>query len=129
MITEIGRRVIESGSRDLTLVSAVSEQLGLRADLAGRVELKARVREILMSRIDPAVAGRMSRARLLSEVRLLVSVIATDEKVQLNELEEAALAVELTDDMVGLGPLEPLLQDDEITDILVNGPFDIYAER
>jgi pilus assembly protein CpaF len=82
-----------------------------------------------MSRIDPAVAGRMSRARLLSEVRLLVSAIATEEKVQLNEIEETALAVELTDDMVGLGPLEPLLQDDEITDILVNGPFDIYVER
>jgi pilus assembly protein CpaF len=82
-----------------------------------------------MSRIDPAVAGRMSRGRLLSEVRLLVSAIATDEKVQLNELEETALAAELTDDMVGLGPLEPLLQDDEITDILVNGPFDVYIER
>jgi pilus assembly protein CpaF len=129
MITEFGRRVIESGSRDLTLVPVTEAQEGFRAALFGRDDLKAKVREILMSRIDPAVAGRMSRARLLSEVRLLVSVIATDEKVQLNELEEAALAVELTDDMVGLGPLEPLLQDDEITDILVNGPFDIYVER
>jgi len=124
-----GRRIVTSDSRELTLVSERAEPQGLRADLAGRAELKQRVREILMSRIDPAVAGRMSRARLLSEVRLLVSAIATDEKVQLNELEEAALAAELTDDMVGLGPLEPLLQDDEITDILVNGPFDIYIER
>jgi len=129
MITEFGRRIIESGSRELTLVPLTEAPEGLRAALFGRDDLKAKVREILMSRIDPAVAGRMSRARLLSEVRLLVSVIATDEKVQLNELEEAALAVELTDDMVGLGPLEPLLQDDEITDILVNGPFDIYVER
>src|SRR6266446_2270121 len=129
MITEFGRRIIESGSRDLTLVPVTEAPEGLRAALFGRDDLKAKVREILMSRIDPAVAGRMSRARLLSEVRLLVSVIATDEKVQLNEIEETALAVELTDDMVGLGPLEPLLQDDEITDILVNGPFDIYVER
>jgi len=128
MITEFGRRIIESGSRELTLVPVAEAPEGSRA-LFGRDDLKGKVREILMSRIDPAVAGRMSRARLLSEVRLLVSVIATDEKVQLNELEEAALAVELTDDMVGLGPLEPLLQDDEITDILVNGPFDIYVER
>jgi pilus assembly protein CpaF len=65
----------------------------------------------------------------LSEVRLLVSAIATEDKVQLNELEENALAAELTDDMVGLGPLEPLLQDDTVTDILVNGPFDVYVER
>ena len=129
MITEFGRRIIESGSRELSLVPVAEAQEGFRAALFGRDDLKAKVREILMSRIDPAVAGRMSRARLLSEVRLLVSVIATDEKVQLNELEEAALAVELTDDMVGLGPLEPLLHDDEITDILVNGPNDIYIER
>jgi pilus assembly protein CpaF len=126
--SEFGRRIVESGSRELTLVPVAEAPEGSRA-LFGRDDLKGKVREILMSRIDPAVAGRMSRARLLSEVRLLVSVIATDEKVQLNELEEAALAVELTDDMVGLGPLEPLLQDDEITDILVNGPFDIYIER
>src|SRR6266436_2484377 len=129
MITEFGRRVIESGSRELALVPVTEAPEGFRAALFGRDDLKAKVREILMSRIDPAVAGRMSRARLLSEVRLLVSVIATDEKVQLNELEEAALAAELTDDMVGLGPLEPLLQDDEVTDILVNGPFDVYVER
>jgi len=97
--------------------------------LPGRDDLKERVRSILMSRIDPTVAGRIPRRTLRAEVALLVSAIATEEKVQLNEIEETALAVELTDDMVGLGPLEPLLQDDEITDILVNGPNDIYIER
>src|SRR5207237_556320 len=50
-------------------------------------------------------------------------------RIQLNELEEAALATELTDDMVGLGPLEPLLEDDDVTDVLVNGPFDVFVER
>ena len=125
-----GRRQILSPSRELTLVSDTTEPAqGLRADLTGREDLKEKVPSVLMSRIDPAVAGRMSRARLLSEVRLLVSAIATEEKVQVNELEETALADELTDDMVGLGPLEPLLQDDDITDILVNGPFDVYIER
>ena len=125
-----GRRQILSPSRELTLVSDTTEPAqGLRADLTGREDLKEKVRSVLMSRIDPAVAGRMSRARLLSEVRLLVSAIATEEKVQVNELEETALADELPDDMVGLGPLEPLLQDDDITDILVNGPFDVYIER
>jgi pilus assembly protein CpaF len=123
-----GRRMIPSDSRDLTLVSKVTEGL-LRTDLSGRGDLKERVRSILMTRIDPSVAGRMPRRTLQAQVTLLVSAIATEEKVQFNEAEESALAAELTDDMVGLGPLEPLLQDDEITDILVNGPFDIYAER
>ena len=74
-------------------------------------------------------AAKVSRRSLQAQIRILVSEIATEHKVQLNELEEAGLAAELTDDMVGLGPLEPLLRDDEITDILVNGPNDIYVER
>jgi pilus assembly protein CpaF len=97
--------------------------------LFGRVELKEQIRTELMQRIDPAAAAKVSRRSLQAQIRILVSEIATEHKVQLNELEEAALAAELTDDMVGLGPLEPLLRDDEITDILVNGPNDIYVER
>jgi pilus assembly protein CpaF len=82
-----------------------------------------------MSRIDPSVAGRISRMILQAEVAKLVSEIATEQRVQLNEAEESTIAAELTDDMVGLGPVEPFLDDDGVTDILVNGPFDIYVER
>ena len=82
-----------------------------------------------MSRIDPSVAGRIPRPTLRAEVGKLVTEIATEQRIQLNELEEAALAVELTDDMVGLGPLEPFLEDDDVTDVLVNGPFDVFVER
>ena len=124
-----GRRVIHSGSTELTLVSNSAEPQGLRADLVGREDLKEKVRAILMGKIDPGVAGKMPRMQLRAEIALLVTAIATEEKVQLNELEENALAAELIDDMIGLGPLEPLLQDDTITDILVNGPFDVYVER
>jgi pilus assembly protein CpaF len=59
----------------------------------------------------------------------LVSEIATEQRIQLNEIEEATLAAELTNDMIGLGPLEPYLEDDEVTDVLVNGPYDVYIER
>jgi len=98
-------------------------------DLAMLGELKERIRTVLMDRINPAVASRMQRKTLHAEVAKLVSEIATEERVQLNKPEETTLATELTDDMVGLGPLEPLLEDEEVTDILVNGPFDIYVER
>jgi len=127
MSSSFGRRLVPSEGRALTLVAADVPE-GLRS-LPGRDDLKERVRSILMQRIDPVVANSMPRQRLQAEVLLLVSAIATEEKVQLNEVEEGVLATELTDDMVGLGPLEPLLQDDEVTDILVNGPFDIFVER
>jgi pilus assembly protein CpaF len=130
---EFGRRIVETVNRDLVLVpegEALPEpEQSLRNGPLGREDVKERVRSILMSRIDPAVAGRIPRRTLRAEIALLVSAIATEEKVQLNEIEENALATELTDDMVGLGPMEPLLEDDEVTDILVNGPFDIYVER
>src|SRR5215472_7299484 len=126
-----GRRIVPSESMALTLVSETSAEAprGLRADLAGRGDLKEQVRAELLQQIDPVAAGRVSRRTLQAQIAIMVSEIATAHKVQLNELEEAALAAELTDDMVGLGPLEPLLQDDQVTDILVNGPFDIYVER
>jgi len=99
------------------------------ADLTVLNELKERIRTVLMTRIDPTVAGRIPRATLRWEVAKLVSEIATEDRVQLNKLEETALAADLSDDMVGLGPLEPFLDDDEVTDILANGPSDIYVER
>src|SRR5205814_7748420 len=98
-------------------------------DLASLSELKERIRTVLLSRIDPTVAGRIPRAALRREIAKLVNEIATEERVQLNKLEEMALAADLSDDMVGLGPLEPFLDDEDITDILANGPFDIYVER
>src|SRR5258705_2309322 len=94
-----------------------------------REDIKERVRSIVMSRIDQAVAGRIPGRTLRAEMALLGRAIGSEEKVQLNEVEETVLAADLTDDMVGLGPLEPLLEDDEVTDILVNGPFDVYVER
>jgi len=128
MNTSFGRRVVPSEGRALTLVPESPARLQA-ADLTGRYDLKERVRTRLMERIDPAAAAQIPRQRLRAEITLLVSAIASEEKIQLNEAEETALATELTDDMIGLGPLEPLLEDDEVTDILVNGPFDIYVER
>jgi pilus assembly protein CpaF len=98
-------------------------------DLASLCELKERIRTVLLSRIDPTVAGRIPRAALRREIAKLVNEIATEDRVQLNKLEEMALAADLSDDMVGLGPLEPFLDDEDITDILANGPSDIFVER
>jgi pilus assembly protein CpaF len=125
-----GRRITEPRRPGLVVVPDTSaEGFAPLADLASLGELRERIRTVLMARIDPTVAGRIPRAALRVEVAKLVSEIATEDRVQLNKLEEMALAADLSDDMVGLGPLEPFLDDDEITDILANGPFDIFVER
>ena len=123
-----GRRVAEPGGRKLLLIPGSAARAPAE-HLPGHGGLKEQIRTVLMSRIDPSVAGRISRRTLEAEVAKLVSEIATEQRVQLNEVEESTIAAELTDDMVGLGPVEPFLDDDDVTDILVNGPFDIYVER
>jgi len=130
MTTGFGRRISEPRQPSLVLVGSTSaETADSLADLAPLNELKERIRTVLLTRIDPTVAGSIPRATLRVEIAKLVSEIATEERVQLNKLEEMALAADFSDDMVGLGPLEPFLEDDEITDILANGPLDIYVER
>jgi pilus assembly protein CpaF len=127
--TSSERRFTDPRHPGLVLVADSSEGVVPIADLGALSDLKERIRSVLMTRIDPTVAGRIPRATLRGEVAKLVCEIATEERVQLNKVEELALAADLSDDMVGLGPLEPFLDRDEITDILANGPFDIYVER
>jgi pilus assembly protein CpaF len=122
-----GRRPVEVLGRELVLVPDELDEMA--PEPADHSAVKDRIRTELMARINPGAAGRMLPRQLRAEVAQLVSEIASEIRVQLNEREESALATELVDDMVGLGPLEPLLNDDEITDILVNGPSDVYIER
>jgi pilus assembly protein CpaF len=121
-----GRRFVEATGRELILAPIEEDVV---VELHDRSDVKERVRSILMTKIDPAAASRMPRQTLRGEILKLVHEIATEARVQLNEREEGLLATELVDDMVGLGPLEKLLDDDSVTDILVNGPYDVYVER
>jgi pilus assembly protein CpaF len=130
MTTGFGRRMTEARHPSFVLVGDEQAEISSPlSDLASLSELKDRIRTVLLTRIDPTVAGRIPRAALRVEIAKLVNEIATEERVQLNKLEEMTLAADLSDDMVGLGPLEPFLDDDDITDILANGPLDIYVER
>jgi pilus assembly protein CpaF len=114
----------------LALVAGtLAEATASAADPMFLGQLRERIRTVLMTRIDPSVAGKIPRSRLRGEVAQLVAEIATKDRVQLNKVEETTLAADLADDMIGLGPLEPFLDDDAVTDILANGPFDVYVER
>ena len=87
------------------------------------------IRDQVLTRIEPAVAVRLSRAQLTSRVFELVAEIASEQRLLLNENEQQALAANIVDEMIGLGALEPLLRDNTITDILVNGPHRTFVER
>ena len=71
----------------------------------------------------------MTRPELAARVEQLVVEIANQRRLLLNQQEQQTLAAAMVDDMIGLGPLEVLLRDDTISDILVNSPHQIYVER
>ena len=66
---------------------------------------------------------------LRSQIEEIIHGIANKEQLELSGREQAPLADEMADDMVGFGPLEPLLRDDTISDIMVNGPDTVFVER
>ncbi len=87
------------------------------------------LRGACLTRLDPASIVGLSPERLLIEVERLVGDIASERRIQLNGREQHELAGELVNDMLGLGPLQPLLDDDGIADIMVNGPDRIFVEK
>jgi pilus assembly protein CpaF len=89
------------------------------------VELRA----LCLGEMDPTALAKLTPEELTQEVERTLAEIATQRRIQLNGREQRALARELVNDMLGLGPLEPLLEDDTITDIMVNGPDKVFVER
>lgn len=90
--------------------------------------IMARLRGKIMAELESVVVAEMAPDVLRDELEPLIHSIADRERVQLSARDQAKLAQELTDDMVGFGPLEPLLRDDSISDIMVNGPDTVFIE-
>ncbi len=90
---------------------------------------KTMVQPILMDRIDMAKASALPRPELARQIGEIVADILAEERTQLNQTEQRDLVTTLLNDMLGLGPLEPLLADEAVTDIMVNGPKQVYVER
>jgi pilus assembly protein CpaF len=90
---------------------------------------KAKIEPHVMDRLDVSAASRLPREELSVQLKDIVNEVLAEEKIRLNAIEQQLVVDLLLDDMLGLGPLEPLLADDGITDIMINGPAQIYVER
>jgi pilus assembly protein CpaF len=88
-----------------------------------------RIQNALLERIDASAAAKLPRDELQRQVAELIAEIVVEERISLTSREQQALCIALVDDMIGLGPLETLLGDESVTDIMVNGPYQVYVER
>lgn len=88
-----------------------------------------KVQPVLFERLDISAALALPRDELTRQISDIVLEISHEEKLQLNKAEQEDLVKVLLDEMLGLGPLEPLLADETINDIMVNGYNQVYIER
>src|SRR5215471_16121468 len=95
----------------------------------GYLELKANVHRKLLNRLNLEALAQADRARAESEIRTLLGELLAEENMPLALSEREMLFVELIDDVFGLGPIEPLLRDPSVSDILVNTFQSVYVER
>jgi pilus assembly protein CpaF len=90
---------------------------------------KATIHSALLSRIDLEKLASANTGKARQAVAVLIQEIVLTERVPLNATEKDLVESDLLDDVFGLGPLEPLLRDPTISDILVNNAHTIYIER
>jgi pilus assembly protein CpaF len=90
---------------------------------------KAQIQPLVLEHMDVAAAAEMPRAAFEAQLTGWVKELLAETKIQLNFVEQRELVESLVADMLGLGPLEPLIADETVTDIMVNGPKQVYVER
>ena len=92
-------------------------------------ELKFTLHRKLLDRINLEALSSMAGERVRTEIRSAVARLVDEEKTPLSLVEKDRVIEEILDEVFGLGPLEPLLQDPTISDILVTTPRLVYVER
>lgn len=91
--------------------------------------LKGYVHSQLLNLLDLTVLESLPQEQLRAELAILVKQVIRTEQIELAPAQLHTLTVNIQNEVMGLGPIEPLLADPEISDILVNGPSAVYIER
>ena len=91
--------------------------------------LKSRLHKDILAQVDLRTMETMAPERLRGELKTLAERLLDESKSALSEPERRQIVEAIQNEMLGLGPLEPLLADPSVSDILVNGPSSVYVER
>ena len=92
-------------------------------------DVKTRIHSKLVDKLDLSRVGDLKGDTLKREIRLVVEHLCDVEDTLLNRQERERIVEEVIDEVLGLGPLELILKDPTVSDILINGPKNIYIER
>jgi pilus assembly protein CpaF len=110
----------------------VEATLAASADAAAASKLidsKVAIHRLLLEKLNLNALDKAPQAQIRKEISDIVGEWLRDTNEVFNRAEREALVDDVLDELLGLGPLEPLLKDESITDILVNGPHTVFVER
>ncbi|MDP9056279.1 MAG: CpaF family protein [Pseudomonadota bacterium] len=127
---EPGTPLSEAMTRLSDRANAVNETpKGAEGFEASVHKIKEQVLPRLLERVDPEAAATLTKEELAEEFRPITFEVLAELKINLNRREQFALEKVLIDELLGFGPLEELLSDPDVTDIMVNGPDQTYIEK
>lgn len=136
MFNEFRSRKVASKSNVLTLDRPIDMPTKSKAtpdpvdvDLQAHLELKSRLHGELLDRLNLSVIDKVERSELKRQIASLVTGLIEAENLHMRSEAFTGLVDELIHEVMGLGPLEPLLEDPTINDILVNSFDQVYVER
>lgn len=115
----------------LSSAPEAERSLGAMPEVANQAyqELKKTMHQMILDRIDLERLKRLTTEQFKHELALLIQRIIEEERIVLNQHERHNLVLDIQHEMLGFGPLEPLLGDPTISDILVNTASKVYVER
>ena len=126
-------RDLLNGKEHKPAIAAVEQQPAPGFTLSPAVEaylkLKNKLHLQILDKVDLASLESMSENRLRQEIATLVELMLSESPAQINDIERRMLVRDIQNEMLGLGPLELLMADSSISDILVNSYNQIYVER
>jgi len=102
---------------------------GGQTDSAEFEQIKKRLHNEIIDQLDYEKVGKTPRDELGRQLRSTLTTLVESRSLPLNRLERERLVEEILDEILGLGPLEPLLRDPQISDILINGYETIFVEK
>ena len=101
----------------------------LDAEIRAYQDLKSTIHRKLVDRLDLSTVSEIPTEQLSGIIKAVVESLIANEGIPLTRVERDRLVLEIQHETLGLGPLEPLLQDPDIADILVNGPNQVFIEK
>lgn len=121
-VTKLRRAVTEAAAAPVTADKDRKRKEKLQ-------EIKVELHRRLLDDLNLSALEHATEKELRAEISAITTEALADMSIVLNTADRLAMADELYDEVMGLGPLEPLLKDDTVSDILVNGPQQVFVER